>query len=63
MIENIKNFFVGSYEELKKVVWPSRKEVINHTIIVILTIIISVAILTVIDYGLYGLLQKAIERK
>ena len=52
MIEKIQNFFIGSYEELKKVVWPSRQEVISHTVIVIASIAVSMAIISALDYGL-----------
>ncbi|MEI6040376.1 MAG: preprotein translocase subunit SecE [Candidatus Berkelbacteria bacterium] len=62
MIESIQKFFIGSYEELKKVVWPSRKVVINHTIIVIVSVVVSMAILVALDYGLFSVVQKLIYR-
>ncbi len=52
MYQKIINFFIGSYEELKKVVWPSRKEVTNHTLIVIISIIVGMAIIALVDAGL-----------
>ena len=52
MLEKIQNFFIGSYEELKKVVWPSRQEVISHTVIVVASIAVSMAIISILDYGL-----------
>jgi len=58
----IKNFFTGAYDELKKVVWPSRKEVTSHTIIVIVSIAVSMAIIALIDYGLFYLIQWLIYR-
>lgn len=61
MIQKIKNFFTGSYEEFKKVVWPSRKEVISHTVIVIVSIAVSMLIVMVIDLGLFRLVQILIE--
>lgn len=60
MFTKIKNFFTGSYEEFKKVVWPSRQEVISHTIIVIISIFVSMAIIAAVDYGLFTLVQKVI---
>lgn len=58
MITTIKNFFTGSFEEFKKVIWPSRKEVISHTIIVLMSIIVSMLIIMAVDYGLFTLIQK-----
>jgi len=58
----IKNFFTGAYDELKKVVWPSRKEVTSHTIIVIVSIAVSMAIIALIDYALFYLIQWLIYR-
>lgn len=34
-ISKLTDYLRGSYQELKKVVWPSRKEVIQHTALVI----------------------------
>ena len=57
MIQRIINYFTSSYEEMRKVVWPNRREVTNHSIIVILSILISMGIIAAIDYGLFNLLQ------
>ena len=50
-------FFRGVWSELKKVTWPKRADVINHTIIVIVSSVIAVVVISVIDLGL----SKAIE--
>lgn len=63
MITKIKNFFTGSYAEFKKVIWPSRQEVITHTVIVVLAVFISMGIIAALDYGLFILVQMIIERK
>ena len=63
MITKIKNFFIGSYEEFKKVIWPSRKVVISHSTIVVITIIISTGIIAAIDYGLFALVQMLVVGK
>lgn len=52
MFAKIRNFFLSSLEELKKVIWPSRKELINHTIIVIISVVVSMAILVAVDLAL-----------
>lgn len=62
MISGIKNFFTGSVEELKKVIWPSRKEVTSHTVIVIVSIGVAMALIAAIDFGLFSLVQWLIYR-
>lgn len=63
MIQKITNYFVSSYEEMRKVIWPNRNEVTSHSIIVVLSILISMGIIAAIDYGLFNLLQKLIYSK
>lgn len=63
MYQNIINFFIGSYEELKKVVWPTRKEVTNHTVIVIVSIIVGMALIALIDAGLKNLILYLLSSK
>jgi len=62
MFGKIINYFTSSFEELKKVVWPSRKEVTSHTIIVVLSILISMGIIAALDFGLFNLLQILIYK-
>lgn len=31
----IKNYFVGAYQEMKKVTWPTKNQTINYSIMVI----------------------------
>jgi preprotein translocase subunit SecE len=42
--KRISDWFRGMKSELKKVVWPSRKQVINHTVVA-LTVMICVGII------------------
>lgn len=35
MINAIKNYFVGSFQEMKKVNWPTRSQTINYSVMVI----------------------------
>ena len=60
MFLKIKHFLIGSYEEFHKVIWPSRKEVVSHTVIVIVSILISMGLIASIDYGLFSLVQQLI---
>lgn len=35
MIEGIKNYFVGAFQEMRKVTWPSKSQTINYSVLVI----------------------------
>lgn len=48
--------------ELRKVVWPSRQEAINLTLVVIVTVLGMAAFLGTIDYLLTGLIRLLINR-
>lgn len=61
MIQKVINYFTSAYEEMRKVIWPSRAEVTSHSIIVVLSILISMGIIAAIDYGLFNLLQILIS--
>jgi len=56
-ITTTKDYFQGVIAELKKVTWPTRADVINHTLIVIVSVIIAIGVVTVLDFGL----SKAVE--
>ena len=47
--EGINRFFRNVTAELKKVNWPSRKELITYTIVVIITVLVVSAIISTWD--------------
>jgi len=53
----ITNYFVQSYEELKRVSWPSKKEIIRLTIIVIISTIIAMLLISGLDWVLTKLVN------
>ncbi len=53
----INEYFSGVVAELRKVTWPTRADVVNHTLIVIISVIIAIGVVTVLDFGL----SKAVE--
>lgn len=59
----IVNYFVGSWNELKRVSWPTRKEVIDHTIVVLVSMVAAIAITSAIDYSLTALVQYFVTRQ
>jgi len=50
LAERIRGYFKGVGAELKRVVWPSRPEVFNSTIIVIVTLIFFAIFTFIIDW-------------
>lgn len=50
MFEKIKNFFKEVKVELKKVVFPSREEVIGSTKVVVVLVLIIAVFLGMIDF-------------
>ncbi|MEK7640116.1 MAG: preprotein translocase subunit SecE [Patescibacteria group bacterium] len=62
MANIIFRYFRESYEELKKVSWPSRKDTFRDTLIVIGVSLGVAAFLGAVDLGLTAGLQKLINR-
>lgn len=60
---NLVNYFRGVWIELKKVSWPTGKEVVNHTIIVLVSAAIAIGLTSAIDYGLSQLVQYLVQNR
>jgi preprotein translocase subunit SecE len=60
MFGKIFSYINESRSELKKVVWPSRKETIQHTIMVIVISVIVAAFIGIADYFLNLAVQALI---
>ena len=52
----LKAYFKGVRSELKKVAWPSRKELLNYTGIVLIISIIVAIVVYILDILLNGIL-------
>lgn len=50
MINAIKNYFKSSFEELTKVVWPTKNQAVRLTIIVLIFCIVVALFLSAVDY-------------
>ena len=50
-----KHFFKNFKAELKKVIWPTPKQVVNNTVAVIVVVLITAAIVFVLDLAFEGL--------
>ena len=46
--------------ELKKVTWPSRKELIRHSIVVVVFVVLITAVIAVYDLALSSLIKLII---
>jgi preprotein translocase subunit SecE len=52
-MKKVLQFFRESYAELKKVVWPSRDEVVASTKVVIVSVLVISLALWVVDFLIY----------
>lgn len=55
--KNTLKFFREIKSELKKVIWPSRQQLINNTVTVLLSCLVVGAIIWVIDAGLLAVTE------
>ncbi|MBM7569420.1 MULTISPECIES: preprotein translocase subunit SecE [Paenibacillus] len=51
------SFFTDSFAELKKVRWPSRKELTSYSLVVFFTIIAMTIYFWVLDIGISALVE------
>ncbi|PIS40989.1 MAG: preprotein translocase subunit SecE [Candidatus Kerfeldbacteria bacterium CG08_land_8_20_14_0_20_43_14] len=58
----LTNYFKESYEELKKVSWPTRKDTVRDTLVVIGVSLAVALFLGLLDIGLAFGLEKLIQR-
>jgi len=59
---NFARFFKEIRTELKKVIWPTREQLFNNTITVLLTCLIVGLIIWIADFGLTKLVDWALAR-
>ena len=55
-------FFGDSVAEAKRVVWPTRKETVQTTLVVFLLVVIMAAFLAVVDIGFSHMIQWILGR-
>lgn len=56
-------YFTDSYQELKKVTWPTRKQLIRDTLIVIISGAAVTAFIGLVDLGMSSLIQYIVSIK
>ena len=60
-IARVRQFFTDVVGELKKVTWTTKRELIDSTIVVFVSIFFMAAIVGVLDYILTKMLDKLIR--
>lgn len=58
----VKRFFRGAVNELKKVHWPSRQQLVAFTVVVIVSVLIMTALIWVVDSGLTQLVKLVLKK-
>ena len=53
----ISRFFRDTRGEMKKVVWPSRKQVINNCIVVLVFVVLAAVLIFLLDLGFQYLMS------
>ncbi len=56
-MSQVVNFFKEAISELKRVTWPTPKDVINLTLIILASIIMAAIIFGVFDFGMAKLFE------
>ena len=60
-LEQAKKYFRGVYNELKKVHWPTRREVLTYTSVVVVAVIFVGVLIWVFDWLLSRVIQLIIR--
>ncbi len=57
----ISTYFKGVKAEMKKVIWPNKKELINYTGVVILISMVVGLVVWILDLGIHRVLSLIIK--
>ena len=60
--KNKKSFFKGLKAELKKVIWPTPKQLINNTVAVITIVLITAIIVFILDLAFESLNKYGVDK-
>lgn len=60
--EKISRYFRDLKSEFRKVTWPSKKEVIDNTIVVLVTVVLLGLFVGGLDLGMYKLLELFLNK-
>ena len=61
-IEAAKQFLREVKQELKKVTWPSRKDALSGTVVVLVAVFVIAVFLGIVDSGLSSLIKELLKK-
>jgi preprotein translocase subunit SecE len=56
-VDNVKEYFREVYRETKRVTFPSRKDTLKGTYVILITVFIASVFLGIVDVGLAKIIQ------
>lgn len=62
IFDSAKNYFVGSYAEMKKVTWPTKQQTINYSLVVVGLSVGVALFFTLLDYIFNAGIETLINR-
>jgi preprotein translocase subunit SecE len=60
-LEGVKGYFREVYTEAKRVTWPSKKDAIKGTYVVLITVVVAAIFLGIVDVGLAKVIQTLLR--
>ena len=60
-LEGVKEYFREVYTEAKRVTWPSKKDAIKGTYVVLITVVVASIFLGIVDVGLAKVIQALLR--
>jgi preprotein translocase subunit SecE len=60
-LDVVKTYFLEVYMEAKRVTWPSKKDALKGTYIVVITVLVAALFLGFVDVSLAWIIQKFIR--
>jgi preprotein translocase subunit SecE len=60
-LEGVKAYFREVYTEAKRVTWPSKKDAIKGTYVVLITVVVAAIFLGIVDVGLAKVIQTLLR--
>jgi preprotein translocase subunit SecE len=57
-LDVVKTYFLEVYMEAKRVTWPSKKDALKGTYVVVLTVLVAALFLGFVDITLAWIMQK-----
>jgi preprotein translocase subunit SecE len=59
-LSRVKSFVGESIDEAKKVVWPTRQQLMGHSIIVVGSVVVTLVAVAALDFGLAYIIKRFI---